>query len=381
MKIGPKLQELRSALEHSPGLLLVREKASLLAFREEWDFVVRQRIPVLSAERFRVAAPGEEPPRVDFELPARELVQLRQVTLWPGTGLVSTRNGTLITDSAFSAERLQLLLRGRPFNRFQVIKAGDTPCTIIECGARPGDPHHWLLETLPRLWALHRPEVRVLGPVTLFLGQGVPLAKEELIRALVPPAVELRRVPERSRIESQRLLLLPFFSAERLGYLPADCLEFLRSALLDSFGIPRNVKPTRKLFLSSRKAQRRKIVNDEALARELAAQGFEVVVLEDLSFGAQAALFNEAEVVVAAHGSGLANLVYARGCRVVEVFPGAPVPTYRVLAAVCGHRYACIPGDSYDKEANIVVRAEELLARLEALAETGPCAVESLGPA
>ena len=367
MKIGSKLQELRSALEHSPGLLLIHEKASLQTFREEWDFIVRKRIPVLPAATVQSLMPAEELSRLEVEMPAREIVHFRNINVWPAVGLVSTRNGTLITESAYNAERLQALLRTKPFNRYPVIKSDDIPCTIIEAGSRPGDYANWIIDTLPRIWPLHRPEVQVLGPINLYIGQGLPKQKEELLRALLPPTVQVQRIPERSRIEAYQFVMLPFFSVEGFGYLPPDYVDFFKNRVFNHFGISASAPKHRRLLISRARAAKRRIVNEEVLSRELASHGFETVLLEDLPHAAQAALFNEAEVVVGVHGAGFSNLIYASHCRVVEVFPSQPVWTYRGLATSCGLPYASIAGDSYDRDANLVVRTEDILERLEKL--------------
>jgi hypothetical protein len=372
MKIGPKIRDLRSALEHSPGLLLISEKASIQGFREEWDLVIRKRILLYPAMRVESLAPTEELSRLEMDLPAREIVHFRNVTLWPGVGLVSTRKGTLITDSAFSADRLQMLRRLKPFNRYPITKCDDLPCTLIEAGSKPGDIYNFLIETLPRVWSLHRPEVTVLGPMILYVANSFPAAKEELLRALLPPTVELKRISDRSRVEAYQFVFLPYLAIERFGYLPPEYLEFFRSRVFAHFGISKDAPKKRKLLISRRRATKRRIVNEESLSNELGRQGFETVCLEELSLGQQAALFNEAEVVVGLHGAQLAHLVYSSNCKVVEAFAGPPEWHYRGLATSAGLDYASIPGDSHDKNANAVIRPEAVLDRLERLAKVPP---------
>jgi capsular polysaccharide biosynthesis protein len=78
----------------------------------------------------------------------------------------------------------------------------------------------------------------------------------------------------------------------------------------------------------------------------LAALGFESVLTERLSVHEQVEMFSQASVLVAPHGAGLANMVFARpGLTVLEIqpegqdFSGAAL--YRFLAAACGHSYGC----------------------------------------
>ncbi len=372
--MGKKLREARSVLEHAPGFLLVKERASLQQHREEWDFVVRSRHLIRPEESLQLMEPGNPVPELSFEVPKREVVSCRQSTLWPATGLLSTSSGTLITDSAFGPERLQEMIRSRPFNRYSVLTVDDLPCASLESGEHSGDHARWMLETLPRIWALHHPEIQELGPIHLLVGDRTPLAKEELIRAILPPQVQLKKVSDRSRVQARRFLLLPFFSVERFGYLPPEYLDFFRARVLNALGIPQNLPRTRKILISRAGATRRQLLNEEALVRELEAVGFERHRMEDLSFGAQAALFAQAQVVLGVHGAAFSNLIYSRDCQVIEVFPGPASPEFRVLAAACGHRYRAICGDSYDRDANLILRFEEVMQALETL-ETRPPAL------
>lgn len=79
----------------------------------------------------------------------------------------------------------------------------------------------------------------------------------------------------------------------------------------------------------------------------LAEYGFERVELEDLTIPEQAALFADADAVVAPHGAGLANLVYARDAQVLELFPN-PVftPHYYFLSKSLGHSYWPLTGNA-----------------------------------
>src|SRR4051794_41876692 len=72
--------------------------------------------------------------------------------------------------------------------------------------------------------------------------------------------------------------------------------------------------------------------------------GFVQVKPEELPYSEQLRRFSEAEVVVGAHGSGLANAIFmARGTGLCELAPArlnaAKVPSFWNLAACGGQRY------------------------------------------
>ena len=83
-----------------------------------------------------------------------------------------------------------------------------------------------------------------------------------------------------------------------------------------------DASPSRKLYISRRGTSLRAFENENELEQALSSIGFEILQLETLPFADQMAVIHSACVIVAPHGSGLANLVAAReGVRVVEIIP------------------------------------------------------------
>ena len=68
----------------------------------------------------------------------------------------------------------------------------------------------------------------------------------------------------------------------------------------------------------------------------------------------QAKLFSEAEFVVAPHGAGLTNMVFAPpGTRLFELFhPQHRNICYSNLAATCGHHYQSLEGCPTNRAGN-----------------------------
>ncbi|MEL6476489.1 MAG: glycosyltransferase family 61 protein [Pseudomonadota bacterium] len=120
-----------------------------------------------------------------------------------------------------------------------------------------------------------------------------------------------------------------------------------------------------RLYLSRAGAKLRAPVNGAELDALLEAHGFETLVASDANHPDQIARFSAAEVIVAVHGAGLANLLFApEGARVIEIFPGNFVKsTYWWMARRLGLQYRAViggPGD-YDQ------RFEAPLADLEVI--------------
>ncbi len=77
-----------------------------------------------------------------------------------------------------------------------------------------------------------------------------------------------------------------------------------------------------RVYISRRDAKRRVMTNEHELEADLVARGFTVWEFSKIPLWHQIALINQASVVVAPHGAGLAHIVHAQpGARVVEILP------------------------------------------------------------
>lgn len=105
----------------------------------------------------------------------------------------------------------------------------------------------------------------------------------------------------------------------------------------EAFG-PLEGRAARRVYVSRSKAEHRRILNEPDLFEALRRFGFEMLVLEELSFQAQADAFRHAEIVVSPHGAGLANLVFCADCRlVVEIFSSG-FRESSAFAHICRHK-------------------------------------------
>jgi hypothetical protein len=110
--------------------------------------------------------------------------------------------------------------------------------------------------------------------------------------------------------------------------------------------------PTRdRLFVSRRGA--RVVLNEDAVTRFLADQGFERVYMEDFSIAEQWSMLAHAKEVVGIHGAGLASLAFSihrqnRGVprfRLIELFsPGYMNTCFRIYSAILDGSWVGVRG-------------------------------------
>ncbi len=105
---------------------------------------------------------------------------------------------------------------------------------------------------------------------------------------------------------------MPFrLSSSSAQYNPAVMKQI---ALEFKSGINLNTNKGRRIYVSRRKAQRRKIINEtevEILMREF---DFEVINFEDHSLDEQISIMHHTDILVSMHGAGLTNLIFCKPC-------------------------------------------------------------------
>jgi capsular polysaccharide biosynthesis protein len=169
---------------------------------------------------------------------------------------------------------------------------------------------HWLIEILPRLMSLRQAGITAdfylvdcLSPLQQTALAALGIGRHQLIQ----PHCKLL-------LEADELVLPSFPSPQ--------CLRDFGRAMLAGLGVDAPVTSPRRIFISRRKTGTRTLDNEPQLEQLLQAHGFETHAMEDYSLAKQARLIHEAEIVVATHGAGLANLVFARPrTRVIEIVP------------------------------------------------------------
>ncbi|MFI0397194.1 glycosyltransferase family 61 protein [Paracoccus jiaweipingae] len=221
---------------------------------------------------------------------------------------------------------------------------------------------HWLLDTLPRLLALMDHGWRLDQFDNLVIADhSKPFQQAVLDQLGVRPEQVISR-RARGRL----------FRVEGFVHVSAPRTRFVAHPrayqMVDAFiGGPRTRRPERRILVSRSDARRRKIVNEDALRAELEPRGFETVRFEDLSIAQTATLISEASHIVAPHGAGLANLIFANpGTRVLELFSGHLSREYWTICAQQGLDYWNLRCDGPDGPVS-----DEALKKMDYFARNG----------
>lgn len=293
---------------------------------------------VSPAQVIRYAFPEDYPPlfRRGKAFDAKYVYVLKNVIVAPESGAAWTPNGRILQESVGSLQRLMgwggvlheiLLTQSKKLLEEAITACPDTGY------------FHWLLEIMPNMLDALAvvPNARILvspnrsgyvsDALEAFFGKDM-IAERCLVR------------PMPHRCERFVLSSCEAFS----GFVPPRSVELLRKAFqpkAESEVLPEG----KKIYILRRGVAKRVPENEEELEDALKDIGFEVVRLEQLKFQEQIRLMSQASIIVAMHGAGLANMIWARNpCRVVEVFPiGCYNDCFARLALTCGFDYRMVP--------------------------------------
>lgn len=198
--------------------------------------------------------------------------------------------------------------------------------------------YHWVTEVLPKLAML---ESKKIEYDWLYVPTKLPFMPQTLA-LLGIDAKKIIEAQDATYIEADELIVP---SAPSLStYTPTWIVEYIQSKLIP-IAVEKVPEPnfSNKVFISRKKASYRRIINEDDLFKIFEEKGFVRYNLEDLSLPEQIVLFKNADIIVAAHGAGLLNLLFAKpGTHVIEIFQEHEDDTYWYLSQTLGLQHTCI---------------------------------------
>jgi len=239
---------------------------------------------------------------------------------------------------------------------------------VVASTSSQGFYFHWIFDVLPRI---HLAEQAGFETAPLYIDVSLPFQRESL--GLIRRDGGERIFAVGGGAITGEKLIVPCHHVMPGRVYPRWTIDFLRRRLLNAVGSGRG--RIRRLYVSRAGAGHRKVTNEPEIVALLQEHGFESVLLEKVAFRDQVSLFRDAEIVVAPHGGGLANLVFCNpGTTVVELFPATNIDLYYRLSKALGLRYVFVksrrgPEDAMGP-ADYHIAPRDLFAGLEAAGAT-----------
>lgn len=273
-------------------------------------------------------------------LPEVGITVFRDVAVIGGSEMLLTSSGSLVYDELATGDPnryggkaygiiptqsfgsyLPACRDGRVVVRYHPDDQAYLPRAIHLCKDHSSNYYHWLLECLPRaILALEDP--RFAG-YPLLVDAGLPEQCLEALRT-VSGTREIVPVRRRTALRVGELIFPGGLSVTHDNYgFPVAANDFVIApeavGLVRSRLLPKARASTgRRLYISRRGAQYRRLLNEEHIEARLLAAGFEVVRPGTLSFAQQLELFSGASAIVGPTGAGMTNIVFAPpACRII----------------------------------------------------------------
>ncbi|WP_413166755.1 tetratricopeptide repeat protein [Capilliphycus salinus ALCB114379] len=202
---------------------------------------------------------------------------------------------------------------------------------------------HWMVDVLPRIDLLRQSGIK-LEEIDGFVVNSYQLPfQRETLNLLGIPTEKLLESDRHCHLQAERLIVPSF--AGHLGWLQPWAIEFLRTTFLP-LAVEKNPNSPERIYISRAKARHRQVINETEVMEVLRPLGFVEVFLESLSFGEQVRLFAQAKAIVAAHGSGLTNIVFcSKDVKVIELIsPHYERYYYRVISQYLGLEHYSLTG-------------------------------------
>ena len=282
--------------------------------------------------------------------------------LWPGVGAIRTSSGKLIAESFFDETCRDLALKRGYTKRFPLIRVRGTVTSI---GHLYRNYYHRWADSIPRIYALFHPRLQLFDHIKLFIDKRFTDEEKNIIKHLVPKNVQIIIIDSAVRVHADICIHLPFLSTDRTGhskwfnasagFLPNECLDWMRKEVYELMQI-QPVEPFRKLYVTRRYAKLRRLLNEEEVATHLQQNGFELVALEMMPLHEQVQRFAEAKIIVAQHGAGLINLIFAQSSIIIEILSDQNrLIFFKLISESRGLHHVQWPLNGKDKNDDVVV--------------------------
>lgn len=295
-----------------------------------------QLFQVSDAEKFFLQDPveGFQSP---IEIPPSFVATIPQASVYSHKGVVICPDSSVVRELLVYDEPLD----HPPFTRWMIKQPTYVRGNIaVIAGVGPEYYYHWMVETLPRIEMVRKSGCRI---DYYYLPQlKFPYQRLSIERLGIKPE-QIITGDRKTHIRPDLLVIPTLPTKYRIHPInPQWVNDWLRSLFLPSL-LP---KAHCKVYISRAKARTRRFLNENEVWSYLASQGYEKVFLEDLSLYEQACLFAKSTHIVAPHGGGLTNLIFANpATRVLEIeCPTFGCKCFPIMANQVGYIYRDLMG-------------------------------------
>lgn len=314
----------------------------------------------------------------EWTAPPQMVRILNDIRLVGPYGLVVSGDGKLVIDECCNSDHIfrwsieNMIKKSGPLQTLWLLLKGFTGIRVrprestYDYAVSMLNPHasnyfHWTAEHVPRL--------RSISAVDALQAEDVELIIESTAPAFVDESLSLLGYTDyfewEGGVTNIKALVVPDHRLrsrnDQYVISPSD-LRWLRDEATTAVEATNTGSSDEYVYISREDAETRRVSDESELLRMLDRFGFEKYVLSKMSLSRQIQLFSEAELILAPHGAGLANMIYADRTEVIELY-GEDITQgryYLILANELGHPYYTL---------TCATEGQDLLVPIDELAE------------
>jgi hypothetical protein len=221
---------------------------------------------------------------------------------------------------------------------------------------------HWLSEVFCRLALL---EMQNIEYDYVYVNQDSKFIRSSLELWGISKEKIIAPTGDNFAIKADEVIVPSLVSNVNFGFVPFSCyaqpqlLKYVREKLLTAalkYGSTTSF--SKKVFVSRKDSNIRNIINEDEFFEALKPYGFERYELAKLSVLDQILLFNQAEIIVSAQGTGLANSIFCSpSVKLIELFQGLNDATFWYLSQDFKFNYIAVQTAQFQEDYNTAWQA------------------------
>jgi capsular polysaccharide biosynthesis protein len=319
-----------------------------------WD-IPYDRLTVRSAQD-RIHDPISEPEKNLY------VCALNDVNVLVSKGIVKFDNAKLWDESGFKSWKIYQYARNAGSDEPTLRLSGRLYAIIMV--PTWYNYYHWHIDILTRLYELAALDIS--EPVTLLISGDLKPFQVSTLNWCLPPNVTVEYVAGDERWIHVEKLLFPAIIRPRTNFMvPREALDYVRNAILSGVHALPTRRPGLRIYISRAKAVRRRVLNEAEVVACLTKHGFQIVQLETLPVEEQVCLLHQAEYIVAPHGAGLTNILFAEHATILEfVYDAEWISNFRRMASILGHQHHSLGVEQKSKDTDMWIDIEQLERKL-----------------
>jgi hypothetical protein len=291
---------------------------------------------------------------VNAEIPDMHIREFKKAFCITSNEEILTSDGRVILE--YTSQKTNPLLNNI-LKKTNVIKLNNSIGHLSLAGLEHNYYHH-MIEYLSRYMLLSesgiKPDYYVMSTKTKFQQQWLELLEIDQARVIPTDTYTI--------IQAENLIVPDLTNnwepIEYGGYesyakqwIPSWHVDSLRKKILGKFYAEDSIythRYAKKIYISRKAANYRKILNEEELMPILKKYNFAIYMPEELSVKDQITLFSNADIILGIHGAGLANILFAdKNAKMLEIFPQYYLDQgISILSKVIGIAYFYMVGHS-----------------------------------